>query len=206
MFSQQAWEGAVIWKHHMEFHMWHFSTACGEEAEPKCTISSAFSLDSWIWDFSIPPKCLLQVIKYWESSRLCLLSELIKKKRRIYLPCNRAGILEWMSNFVLLNIQSRCSIKHPKQENLELKKLPVGRHNNSQQYYSVSQSYSQSIANKNCYVSIISQPSALMCGFRCHCSSHSKKNELYCCCSSCISGKMLAWGVPNRTLKGILFS
>lgn len=33
-----------------------------------------------------------------------------------------------------------------------------------------------------------------------------RKNELHCCCSSCISGKMLAWGVPNRTLKGILFS
>lgn len=62
------------------------------------------------------------------------------------------------------------------------------------------------IANKNCYVSTISWPSALVCGFKCHCFSHSKKNELHCCCSSCISGKMLAWGVPNRTLKGILFS
>lgn len=72
MFSQQAQEGAVIWKHHMEFHMWHFSTACREEAEPECTISSAFGPDPWVWDFSFPPKCLLQVIKYKDTSRLCL--------------------------------------------------------------------------------------------------------------------------------------
>lgn len=87
-------------------HTWHFSTAHGEGSEPEHTISSAFRHSLWVWDFSFPPKLLLQVIKYRNSSKLFLLSELIFFLS-IWMACNRAAILERMPSFALLKNQSR---------------------------------------------------------------------------------------------------